>query len=329
MSMIFYFFNDKNIQERVAALSVEDAEREIYTGMDNLLFEKAYTHMIDIVKKFPGTLPDGGTEEITTEETVNPKELFTTKKVNLMAMIAFLNGCHEAVASEHKSEIPTDISQIIYQGELRTPQIPVVTAQLVMISADPEMQASASNNPAAKTASKKSILELLQLISVADEEALLALSGEEFTSLLQKISSCRDRTQLIHIRSSHEFKIKKQQEKEEAARKTAEQRLDVAILLEKMGVATEEELLKMDKANFNIQVKTIMPLKDRLKIIHIRSVYESNLKEQLEREEAIKIAMDREAQLDRFYATMQIKKIYKHPDGSILGCEITDPEGLL
>ena len=193
----------KNIQEKLTALSVEDAERQIYTGMDNLLFEKAYTHMIDIVKKFPGTLPDGGTEEITTEETVNPKELFTTKKVNLMAMIALLNGCHEAVASEHKSEIPTDISQIIYQGELRKPQIPVVTTQSVMISADPEMQASASNNLVAKTSSKKSILELLQLISVADEEALLALSGEEFTSLLQKISSCRDRTQLIHIRSSH------------------------------------------------------------------------------------------------------------------------------
>ena len=256
----FYFFNDKNIQERVAALSVEDAEREIYTGIDNLLFEKTYTHMIDILKKFPGAFHDAAAEKIATEETVNQKELFTTKKVNLMAMIAFLNGCYAAAASEEKSEIPDiDISQIIYQGELRTPQIPVVTTQSVMISADPEMQASASNNLVAKTTSKKSILELLQLISVADEEALLALSGEEFTSLLQKISSCRDRTQLIHIRSSHEFKIKKQQEKEEAARKTAE----------------------------------------------------------------------RKAQLDRFYATRQIKKIYKHPDGSILGCEITDPEGFL
>lgn len=254
-----FFLMTKNIQERVAALSVEDAEREIYTGMDNLLFEKAYTHMIDIVKKFPGTLPDGGTEEITTEETVNPKELFTTKKVNLMAMIALLNGCHEAVASEHKSEIPTNISQIIYQGELRKPQIPVITAQLGMRSADPEMQASASNNPAAKTASKKSILELLQLISVADEEALLALSDNEFNSRVKNINSIKIRGKIRDIRTDYLFQLKKQQEKEEAARKMAE----------------------------------------------------------------------RETQLDRFYATMQIKKIYKHPDGSILGCEITDPEGLL
>ncbi len=245
------------MQEKLAALSVEEAEREIYTGMDNLLFEKAYTHMIDIVKKFPGIVRDAGTEEIAVDETVNPKDLFTTKKVNLMAMIAFLNGCYAAAASEHKSEIPTDISQIIYQGELKAPQIPVVTAQLEMRSADPEMQAS--NNPVAKAASKKSIPELLELISVTDEEALLALSEEEFTSLLKKVSSCRDRTQLINVRSHYQFSIKKQQEQAEAIRRAAE----------------------------------------------------------------------RETQLDRFYATMLIKKIYKHPDGSILGCEILDPEGLL
>jgi len=249
----------KNIQERVAALSVEEDQRQIYTGMDNLLFEKAYTHMIDILKKFPGAFHDAGAEEVATEETVNPKELFTTKKVNLMAMIAFLNGCY-AAASEEKSEIPDiDVSQIIYQGDLITSRAPVVTTQLVMISADPEMQASASNNLVAKTASKKSILELLQLISVADEEALLALSDNEFNSRVKNINSIKIRGKIRDIRTDYLFQLKKQQEKEEAARKTAE----------------------------------------------------------------------REAQLDRFYATMQIKKIYKHPDGSILGCEIIDPEGLL
>ncbi len=254
-----FFLMTKNIQERVAALSVEEDQRQIYTGMDNLLFEKAYTHMIDIVKKFPGTLPDGGTEEITTEETVNPKELFTTKKVNLMAMIAFLNGCY-AAASEEKSEIPDiDVSQIIYQGDLITSRAPVITAQLGMRSADPEMQASTSNNLVAKAASKKSIPELLQLISVADEEALLALSDNEFNSRVKNINSIKIRGKIRDIRTDYLFQLKKQQEKEEAARKMAE----------------------------------------------------------------------REAQLDRFYATMQIKKIYKHPDGSILGCEITDPEGLL
>lgn len=233
-------------------------QKEKYTLVwISFFFKRPIPILIDIVKKFPGIVRDAGTEEIAVDETVNPKDLFTTKKVNLMAMIAFLNGCHEAVASEHKSEIPTDISQIIYQGELKAPQIPVVTAQLEMRSADPEMQAL--NNPVAKAASKKSIPELLELISVTDEEALLALSEEEFTSLLKKVSSCRDRTQLINVRSHYQFSIKEQQEREEAARKTAE----------------------------------------------------------------------REAQLDRFYETMVIKKIYKHPDGSILGCEISDPEGLL
>lgn len=253
----------RNIQEKVAALSVEEAEREIYTGMDNLFFEKAYVHMIDILKRFRSILLDAGTEEITTEEALNPKELFYTKKVNLMAMIAFLNGCHEAVASEHKSEIPTDISQIIYQGDLRTPRAAV--SQLLDTSNNITAQ---SNNV---TTQNKRTTVTSQPQNMSPEEYLLGL----------------------------------------------------------IEVQNKDTLLALSDDEFNSRVKSVNSIKIRGKIRDIRTDYLFQLKKQQEEEKAIKRAEEREEQLDRFYATMQIKKIYKHPDGSILGCEIIDPEGLL
>lgn len=236
----------KNIQERVAALSsVEEPERESYTGMDNLLFEKAYTHMNDILKKFPNALHGSAAasaEEVITEEAVNPKKLFTTKKSHLMAMIAFLNGCYEALASEgeKKAELTEDPSNAVYQWSLMSsPQLTnsasaateEVRRQEISLASSEAMSTplmSTSSISSVMTSGKKSLPELLQLIGVADEAALCALSEEDFKRLLTTISSCRSRTQLISIRSKYNFKIKKQKEEAEAEVQARQQQFTVA-----------------------------------------------------------------------------------------------------
>lgn len=220
------------MQTKVAALSsVEEPERERYTGMDNLLFEKAYIHMSDILKKFPNALHGSAAasaEEVITEEAVNPKKLFTTKKSHLMAMIAFLNGCYEALASEgeKKAELTEDPSNAVYQWSLiSSPQLTnsasaateEVRRQEISLASSEAMSTppmSTSSISSVMTSGKKSLPELLQLIGVADEAALCALSEEDFDQRIASIILCRDRIRLENIRFDHEYKIRKQQERQ-------------------------------------------------------------------------------------------------------------------
>ena len=242
------------MQEKLAALSVEEAEREIYTGMDNLLFEKAYTHMIDIVKKFPGIVRDAGTEEIAVDETVNPKDLFTTKKVNLMAMIAFLNGCYAAAASEHRDEAsadePTNPSQIIYQWSLM---------------------------PSATSGS-----ELTRSASAIQQEKQITVSNES-DAIEENLLD------ILQTPDTGEFSEE--------------------YLMGLINIHNKRELLNLPKGDFNRRVKEVVSLRIRGKIRDLRTDYEFQIKEKQEQAEAIRRAAERETQLDRFYATMLIKKI--------------------
>lgn len=73
--------------------------------MDNFLFEKAYIHMLDILNKFTNTsyhYTSASASATSEETTISPKELFTTKKATLMAMIAFLNSCYGAQLAKKK-----------------------------------------------------------------------------------------------------------------------------------------------------------------------------------------------------------------------------------
>ncbi len=71
-----------------------------YTGVDNILLEKCYTHMINILRTFTTHVPNA--KDIIIESTENPRfrSLFFSKKSYFMAMIAFLNTCHQGVSSD-------------------------------------------------------------------------------------------------------------------------------------------------------------------------------------------------------------------------------------
>ena len=162
-----------------------------------------------------------------------------------MAMITFLNGCYEAVASEEQltsTAISEEaLSKIPYQWDISDQQgisetIPPLTQELLNISIS-----NVENNIPALTApdikgkkkggvtpaidlleTKKATDELskdhlLSLVGVQNEEELLALPDDLFNQRVREVSSMKMSLQIISVRSDLQFEIKKAQEREAAA----------------------------------------------------------------------------------------------------------------
>lgn len=224
--------------KEVASSSVEGQKKVTYTGVDNVLFEKAYTHMLDIFNRYYGrTLSELVFNDSSSPEdnSIKIRQLFCTKQRYLMAMITFLNGCYEAVASEEQQPIVSAVmseealSKIPYQWDISDQQgisetIPPLTQELI------EIQNSLTSNNAT---SERPVLpcpagppkigdtpmpELFKLMNVADEEELIRLTDAEFNiKAKSNISLPEDRFRLRHVRAGHKFEIKKAQEREAAA----------------------------------------------------------------------------------------------------------------
>ncbi len=195
-----------------AASAIAVTQAIEYIGMDNLLFEKAYIHMVNILRK--AFVPhDQLTKLQPSSEAI--RRLFCTKKLYLLAMITFLNSCHEAVASDAGKLIG-----LTSENEQTTSSSNAVR----------NIEAVVDDAPNATLAPTSEISKeyLMSLINVENETDLLALTDALFNERVKKILSLKVRGKIRDFRVDLKRPIQKAKKREEAeARaKTRDQELD-------------------------------------------------------------------------------------------------------
>jgi hypothetical protein len=200
--------NELTPSEMIGSALIEEAREVTYTGVDNLLFAKAYTQMTHILQKVL----------LTPEHPINPnapsisavRQLFCTKKPYLMAMITFLTTCHQVAASEEQKQISKSL-------DLSTEELPSSTSLM-------GTQAFPTTSLAGPPKEDETPMEeLFRILDVANQEEFFALESDEFDSRLNQIVLEKDQNRLIKLYVRHQCAIKKQKRQEEALKRRADE----------------------------------------------------------------------------------------------------------
>lgn len=201
--------NELTPSEMIGSALIEEAREVTYTGVDNLLFAKAYTQMTHILQKIL----------LTPEYLINPnapsvsavRQMFCTKKPYLMAMIAFLNTCHQVAASEEQKQISKSL-------DLSTEELPSSTSLM-------GTQAFPTTSLASPPKEDETPMEeLFRILDVANQEEFFALESDEFIRRVKEsISSRQNSNRLVKLYSHHQVQIRKQKRQEEALKRRADE----------------------------------------------------------------------------------------------------------
>jgi len=207
--------SEAGLPQIIGPASIEKKREVTYTGVDNLLFAKAYTHMTHILQKVL----------LTSEQHINPnapsitaiRQLFCTKKPYLMAMIAFLTTCHQVAASEEQKQIS--------KGLDLPPEEISLSSSLAGNPSAQEIAFPATSLAGPPREDDTPMDELFRILGVANQEEFFALENDEFIrKVKESISSRQNSNRLVKLYSHHQVQIRKQQRQEEALkRRTAEQ----------------------------------------------------------------------------------------------------------
>ncbi|MCE2716186.1 MAG: hypothetical protein ACK4V2_04395 [Pseudomonadota bacterium] len=205
--------SESDLPQMTGLASIEQVREVTYTGVDNLLFAKAYTHMINILQKVL----------LISEQHINPnapsiaavRQLFCTKKPYLMAMIAFLTTCHQVAASEEQKQISKSLDLPTEELPSSTPLIGITNAQ--------EIAFPATSLAGPPREDDTPMDELFRILGVANQEEFFALENDEFIrKVKESISSRQNSNRLVKLYSHHQVQIRKQQRQEEALKRAAE-----------------------------------------------------------------------------------------------------------
>ena len=202
--------NELTPSEMIGSALIEEAREVTYTGVDNLLFAKAYTHMTDILKKILQASEQHINHNAPSITAI--RQLFCTKKPYLMAMITFLAACHQVAASEEQ--------KLIGKNPSTEDLVAIDDHEITVITGN-----SRSNLLVPRPEGKP---ELLKLIGVDNDEELLALDNGTFNEKVKKISSFKTRGRIRDLRIDLQSIIEEQKEREaaKARRKQREEELD-------------------------------------------------------------------------------------------------------
>ena len=202
--------NELTPSEMIGPALIEEAREVTYTGVDNLLFAKAYTHMTDILKKILQASEQHINHNAPSITAI--RQLFCTKKPYLMAMITFLAACHQVAASEEQ--------KLIGKNPSTEDLVAIDDHEITVITGN-----SRSNLVVPRPEGKP---ELLKLIGVDNDEELLALDNGTFNEKVKKISSFKTRGRIRDLRIDLQSIIEEQKEREaaKARRKQREEELD-------------------------------------------------------------------------------------------------------
>jgi hypothetical protein len=138
---------------------------------------------------------------LTPEYLINPntpsvsavRQMFCTKKPYLMAMIAFLNTCHQVAASEEQKQISKSL-------DLPTEELPSSTFLM-------DTQAFPTTSLAGPPKEDDTpIEELFRILDVANQEEFFALENKKFRRRVKEyISPERNQDRLIDIYKEFSF----------------------------------------------------------------------------------------------------------------------------
>lgn len=209
-----------DLTQMIGSASIEEEKEVTYTGIDNLLFAKAYTHMTRILQKIllapvPNIHINPEASSITAI-----RQLFCTKKPYFMAMIAFLSTCHQVAATEEqKLTVKDDLAE-----NLATTHLGTYGTASIASSSSQQSNPGISNFEEEKTTK---IEDLLKLIGIDNETELLNLSDSVFNERVKKIPSLKIRGKIRDFRIDLQSIIEEQKEQEEAEARAKQREEDL------------------------------------------------------------------------------------------------------